>query len=324
MSILIPVYKVELFVEKCARSLFGQSYPHIEYIFVDDCSPDDSINIIKNVLKDYPERKNSVVFLKHKINKGLSSARNTALDIVSGKYIFFVDSDDYLEENTIERLYFQAIDSDSDIVLCDVKQVYANKSIVKKICLPDTLNEYLCQVLMRQTYLCVWGKLYKKELFENVRFIDGVTLGEDYATLPRVVYYARTISKVDYPLYNYVKYNETSCTARMKQKSIDDAYIVRTKLIEFFTQIPDANKYNVVLSKSMLYFKLHMVKACAFSLNLIKQIAAKWGHANDEYIHILPFRDRLIMRLLNAKMWSLLKIYLGVGLYLIKLKSLLK
>lgn len=319
ISILVPIYNVESFVERCVRSLFEQSYSNIEYIFVDDASPDNSVEVIKKVLEDYPDRKKSVMFAKHEINKGPSSARNTALDVSSGEYIFFIDSDDYLEKDAIKELYAAAIVSKSDIVLCDIKNIYAdNIEVVEKIALPDTLREYLSMILMRRTYLCVWGKLYKRKLFENIRFIDGVTLGDDYAVLPRIVYSASSVEKVNLPLYNYLRYNMNSCTKRMSKKSIDDAYVVREKLIEFFSQIPDANEYTEILAKSMLYFKVHMIKACGSSMSLVKQIARKWGNEGNEYIRILPLKDRLVLILLSAEMWWLLSLYLRIGLSLMK------
>ncbi len=98
ISILVPIYGVEKYIERCSRSLFGQTYFNIEYIFVDDCTKDNSIGILKKVLMDYPLRAKKVKIVSHSTNRGLSAARNTALTHAEGAYIMHVDSDDYLSE----------------------------------------------------------------------------------------------------------------------------------------------------------------------------------------------------------------------------------
>jgi len=98
VSVIVPIYNVEGYIEKCVRTLFEQTYQNIEYIFVDDCSPDNSVNILEIVLEEYPDRKNQVHIVRHEINKGSASSRNTGLDLVNGEYIMFADSDDYTDE----------------------------------------------------------------------------------------------------------------------------------------------------------------------------------------------------------------------------------
>lgn len=313
VSILVPVYNVAAFIEKCARSLFEQTFADIEYVFVDDCSPDNSVEILQRVLEDYPERKSCVKILRHEVNKGVSSARNTALRNASGDYIFFVDSDDFLELDAIALLLDKAKGTNVDIVLCDIKNLYNNRTEIDNIVLPKSSKEYLVLTLMRQTHLSVWGKLFNCKLFTNVSFVEGVAFAEDYEILPRLIYYAHGVAKVKKPLYNYVKYNETSCTARMRQKNVDDALIVRRELIKFFTSIPEAKEYTDVLAKALLYFKLHMVKSCWQSKKFIKQIAETWGNEGYDYMSMLPLKDKIIMRLLEYRQYSLLSMCLRIG-----------
>ena len=104
VSILVPVYKVEQYMERCSRSLFEQSYPNLEYVFVDDCSPDRSIEVLKRVMEDYPERKDAVRIVTHAVNRGVAATRNTCLDHSSGTFLFFLDSDDWLDTNAILSL----------------------------------------------------------------------------------------------------------------------------------------------------------------------------------------------------------------------------
>ena len=104
ISILVPIYSVEQYIERCAKSLFEQTYTDIEYIFVNDCSPDRSIDILKETILKYPKRKNYVKIINHDVNRGLSAARNTAVENAIGDFILHVDSDDYLEMDAIEKL----------------------------------------------------------------------------------------------------------------------------------------------------------------------------------------------------------------------------
>lgn len=117
VSILVPVYGVEKYIERCARSLFEQTYDNIEYIFVDDCTKDRSIEILQKVLEDYPNRKNQVKILHHDKNRGLSAARNTALDASTGDYLMHVDSDDYLRKDAVLLLAEKITTASSQVII---------------------------------------------------------------------------------------------------------------------------------------------------------------------------------------------------------------
>ena len=104
VSIVIPVYNVEKYIERCVRSLFEQTLDDIEYIFVDDCSPDQSVAVLQSTLQDYPNRKESVRIIRHKENKGVAVARNAGINAAQGKYLIHCDSDDWVDANPIIRL----------------------------------------------------------------------------------------------------------------------------------------------------------------------------------------------------------------------------
>lgn len=104
VSICVPVYGVERYIERCARSVFEQTYDNIEYIFVDDCSPDHSIDILKNVIEEYPARKPNVRIVRHEHNRGLAAARNTAIDNAGGDFVLHIDSDDYIPSDYVSLL----------------------------------------------------------------------------------------------------------------------------------------------------------------------------------------------------------------------------
>ena len=116
VSILTPIYGVEKYIEQSARSLFEQSYASIEYIFVDDCTPDKSIGILQSLLKEYPERAQQVRIIHHDRNRGVGAARQTALMAATGDYLLFADSDDMLPEDAVEKLAGKADSSHADLI----------------------------------------------------------------------------------------------------------------------------------------------------------------------------------------------------------------
>ena len=120
VTVIIPIYKVALYIARCAESLFNQSMRDgVEFIFVDDATPDNSINILRHCLEQHPERKEQITILKHERNMGLPAARNTGIREAVGDFIFHCDSDDFLDRTALEDMYNAANQSDSDIVWCD-------------------------------------------------------------------------------------------------------------------------------------------------------------------------------------------------------------
>lgn len=113
VSILVPVYQAEEYIERCARSLFEQTYDNLEYLFCDDCSSDNSIQILESVIKDYPDCANRIKILHHEENRGVSAARNTGIKNATGDYLFFMDSDDELPERSIEILLGRAMEDEA-------------------------------------------------------------------------------------------------------------------------------------------------------------------------------------------------------------------
>ena len=116
VSILVPIYNVEKYIDRCVRSLFEQTYGNIEYVFIDDCSLDNSMNILMNISKEYPERYGSMKVLFHSKNVGIAQTRNELLKEAKGEYCIFIDSDDYVELNAIEILYNKACETGAEII----------------------------------------------------------------------------------------------------------------------------------------------------------------------------------------------------------------
>ena len=133
VSIIVPVYGVEQYIERCARSLFEQTYMNIEYVFVNDVTPDKSIIILNQVTEDYPQRSKDVKIVTHSTNRGVSAARNTGLAAATGDYLLYVDSDDYLCKDAVEQLVNKAEEKNADIVLFDTNVRTANGIKYEKV-----------------------------------------------------------------------------------------------------------------------------------------------------------------------------------------------
>lgn len=198
VSVIVPVYNVEAYLEKCLDTLGRQTLKEIEIIVVNDESPDNSQEIIDKYQKKYKTIQGYI-----KKNGGVSDARNFGISKATGEYIAFVDGDDYVELDMYEKMYKKATSGNFDIVVCDLNYVYEDKIVrVSSKIETDTTN-------IKQTYVnmypCVWNKIYKRKLFNNnVEFKKGVWF-EDVEFLYKIFPYIKTIGVVKEPLNQYVQ-----------------------------------------------------------------------------------------------------------------------
>lgn len=226
LSVIVPVYGVEKYIERCARSLFEQTLDNIEYIFVDDCSPDNSIAILKRIIEDYPCRKSHVRILRHTENKGLPITRQTGMRAATGKWIANCDSDDWVEKEMYEQLVAKGEELNADIAICDFyfdyqsgKQVIRNGFNKRLQDSGNCLERFFCQVFP----ISVWNKVLRKSLLDSQGVIWPVdTHGEDMALMLQLLYYVKKISYVPVPYYHYIVASDT-----LTHSNDDDAIIRR-------------------------------------------------------------------------------------------------
>lgn len=326
VSILVPVYKVEKFIEKCSRTLFEQTYESIEYIFVDDCSPDQSIYILKSVLNDYPHRQPNTKIISHKHNKGLSGARNTGLENSDGEYLLFVDSDDYLDRDVVQRLIETAEHGNADIVAYDMKYIFKSSKHVLRQEVSSSPKEYVRQLLTYRAGVTICGKLIKRSLFidNDIRFVEGLNFGEDYVTSPRVAYYAKRIAHNDSVYYNYVQYNSNSYTISYKSKNIDDLQRCILFLQKFFTTKPDGLTYDQYLKEASQIIKVKLLVAICLNYSKVGYRLAEVANlynTKDTYKFEMPKQYKLILWLAKHKQFLLMRYYIFIGY---KIKQLIK
>lgn len=210
ISVIVPVYKVEKYLEKCIESIVNQSYSNLEIILVDDGSPD----FCGKICDIYAERDSRIKVI-HKKNGGLSTARNAALDIMQGDYVGFVDSDDYIDLKMYEYLFNHIIEYKADISICEFRKIYESNGEIQA----DNLETIQCLNNSQAMELLIGdeiigsqpcNKLFKAELFENIRFPEG-RVYEDIAIMHRVFSKANRVVCSSKMMYNYfIRENSTS------------------------------------------------------------------------------------------------------------------
>ena len=222
VSVIIPVFKVRDFIERCAVSLFEQTLEEVEYIFVDDASPDRSIEILRRALTDYPNRQQQVRILTHEVNKGLPAARNTGLAVATGEYIFHCDSDDFVEREMLAEMYEAAKKANADIVWSDYYDSYEHNERYLKQPVYHTAHDALCGMLCGRMKYNVWNKLVRKSLYHDyhITFPAGHSMGEDM-TMIKLFSRASKVLYHPHAYYHYVKWNVGSMTAKYTQKHLD-------------------------------------------------------------------------------------------------------
>ena len=214
VSIVVPVYGVEKYIERCARSLFTQTFGDIEYIFVNDCTKDSSMQVLEFVMKDYPAR--NVRIINKEKNEGLPQARKTGVLASTGDFIMHIDSDDWVEHDIVEKLYARAMEEVADMVYCDWVEEYEDRSVLFSHH-PMSIENYYKSILGFKSFSYVWNRLTKRELYDGIEFPIPYML-EDFVITSQLVSKAMKVSLVQEPLNHYSKMNTGQSMSQEKRK----------------------------------------------------------------------------------------------------------
>lgn len=254
VSICVPIYGVEQYIARCVESLFEQTYHNIEYIFVNDCTQDKSVDILMQVLSKYQVRKPQVKIINHKYNRGLAAARNTGIDAVTSDYVMHVDSDDWIEKNAVELLVEKQIETGADYVMANHIQNLGTYRIFWKR--PHIVNprQLSLSLIKRYMPINVYGQLFHISLYRNheIRVAEGVNMGEDFQQVPRLAYYATQIAIVDEFIYHNENTNKASYTRSSFNINKWEQVWSSTQIIIDFCQGKDEN---FVQAANFLRFK---------------------------------------------------------------------
>lgn len=237
ISVIVPVYNVEKYLKICIDSILNQTFKEFELILVNDGSTDNCGKIC-----DIYKSKDKRIRVIHKKNAGLSSARNVGLDLAKGKYIAFVDSDDYINKNMYEILYSNLIKTDADISICNFQYVNDN-SIIN---INQSIDNYEYLIFnnieaLNKLYsennvnvVVAWNKLYKKELFEDLRYTEG-RIHEDEFIIHKLLYKSKKIVYNNTELYYYLKRQGSITQCDFNLKKLDAVYAFKER-VEFFRE----------------------------------------------------------------------------------------
>lgn len=289
VSICVPVYNVELYIERCLISIMSQTYNgKMECIIVDDCGTDKSIAIAEQLIADY---KGPITFriIHHEQNRGLAAARNTAVDAAKGEFIIHVDSDDWVEPNMVEELVKKQIETNADIVSCNAIAHYADRE--EQLTEPDytSKDEMMRSILLLTLDHVIWRRLIRASLYRDnhISAVEGVNIGEDHYTLPRLLFYANSFAKCDAALFHYNCMNVNSYIQSAEQafspKRVSSDVASLNILIDFFEKNEQVYLDELYETKLRYIYSNFFVMLKLGRKDLYKALSLEWQSVPVRY-----------------------------------------
>ena len=308
VSVIIPVYRVERFIERCARSLFEQTMRSgIEFIFVDDCSPDSSIEILRNTLKDYPHRKAYVTILTHPANKGLAATRKTGVRAARGQYIIHCDSDDWVEPDMYAIMYEEATRSDADIVVCNYFDEYESSSNTAVQNFSPIKRNQLIDLLDWNLHCMVWMRMFRRSFYITFALdTPDLNRGEDFPVSFLAHALGSKISYINKPLYHYNRTNQGSISASTSAKEYNDSVLMLTFLRQFIYSQPEDKAIQAALNRQLARIRNKILR--------FKEIydLDRWSNLWPELKlkDCMNFRSKVLMTMARLRLNLVLKLFL--------------
>lgn len=311
VSVIVPIYKVEKYIKRCAVALLEQSLKDVEFIFVDDCTPDRSFEILQQIIALYPNRYESIKIVRHKVNLGLASARNSGLKIATGMYIYHCDSDDWIEKNALELLHKKAQENMADIVWTDFYFSFSNKELLCKQNLNEDTISCIKNLMSEKMHGAIWNKLYKRQLFfdNQITFPDGRDMWEDIRTNILLFYHAKKVSYYPIAFYHYNQLNNNSIGKDISLKKLKDIIQNTDEIISFckkqteelfekeFSLLKLAAKQNLLYTYDKLNFKKWRMLYPESNKDIMKATS-------------LPYHIRLIGFIASHQLWFLIDLWI--------------
>ena len=313
VTLAVPVYGVESYIEKCAVSLFEQTYSNIEYLFINDCTPDKSVEIIQKTLEQYPGRKKQVRLINQPENKGCPAARNLAIRLATGDFIFHVDADDYLEKDAISLLVSEQLVTGADIVAANYLIETPNETRLMRYCdISKTKEEIVKDCLDDKAGQSVWSILVRKQLYidYNIKADESYHVGEDWQVSPLLLYHANKIAYVDKVVYHYQLSRPNSITitsqdsvSRKKDQLI--CYVkTMNRLLDSFKDKGD-NYLDVIYRKKAVLVQDAMIYCCKdHDIRTFKYLKSELDSINKKYLSVLGNANQISMILKKKRKTS--------------------
>lgn len=319
VSVIIPVYNVEKYIDRCLSSLVNQTFKDYEVIVINDGSPDNSQKIIDEYVQKYPNLIRSII----KENGGQGSARNLGIEIAKGKYVMFVDSDDYIETNMIELLYSQIKTKNYDIVVCNNYIEYENGIKVPDLDESVYFNEKYTHLFSKPA---VWNKIFLKDLIikNNIKFREKLWY-EDFDFSVNIYGLTQNIGFIKEPLYNYIIRDGSTMNNSNVKRNLE-IILAFDEILKFYKSKKIYSKYKTYLEFLAIYnvyiaTSVRVINAKA-DKKIKKEVINKINDymyknfkefKNNEYINkYLNSNKKIIFNLLNIKQYWLIKLIFKV------------
>lgn len=305
VSILVPFFKVEKYVGRCVDSLFRQTYDNIEYVFVNDCTPDKSMDVINEYIDKYGVRDKCTI-IEHETNKGISTSRNDCLDNATGDYILFIDSDDYIDLDMVEALVNATKENDADISGCGYTEEFEDRSVDMPQAYTNDHDEMLKAITMLKIKGVMWKLLIRRSIVEdnNVRFIPDNTMVDDYLFCCQVFYFAKRFASVDRCMYHYIQFNPNNYSKTTVFNITSQAKaIIKTE--EFYKEhgVYEIVENELLQRKFLSKLPLLLNKNC-FDVKtwrtLFPESNCAWDNLN------LSFKNKLVVLLAQSPLYIIL------------------
>lgn len=294
VSVIVPIYNVEKFISRCVASLMTQTLKRVEFIFVNDATPDRSMEMLHSVMKHYQERIKFVTIIESEKNEGLPAARNKGLWIAKGEYIFHCDSDDYVEPDMLEKLYDAAVKEDADIVWCDwFLSMTQGERYMHQPCFTNQIDAVKA-MLSGSMKFNVWNKLVKRSLYieNNIEFPTGYGMGEDM-TMIMLFINAEKIAYLPIAFYHYVKTNTTAFSKTYSEQHLKELHYNVNRLENCIRE-----KFGNTFDEYIAYMKLEAKFPFLLSENATKlYLWRDWYPEANRYImnnRDISFRNRFL------------------------------
>ena len=290
VSVIVPIYNVEKYLEKCINSLLSQTLEDIQIILVNDGSKDNSGNIAKECEKN---NKNRIIYVE-KENGGLSDARNYGLKYATGDFIAFLDSDDYIEKNAYEEMYNKAIEENADYVECDFIWEFPNKIRVDKQYPYKNKKEMLSFVRV-----VAWNKLIKRQLItdNNLEFPKGLRY-EDIEFTYKLIPFINKFAYVDKPFIHYVQ--RKGSIANVQNERTAEIFTVLDNVIEFYKKNNIYEKYRDELEYNYARYLLcsSLKRMCKIKDKTIREklLTESWERLN---LNFPNWKENVILKTVN-------------------------
>ena len=205
LSILIPIYNAEKVIERCLHSVFNQTLQEIEYVLINDSSKDRSYNLCESVIRQYPNRKEHITLLSNEQNQGIAIVREMLVKYAHGEYVYYVDSDDWIEQDAAEKMYAKAKECNADIVGSNIFINKKDKETINKFHYPENNKECLNEFLRMNIKPVVWIFIFRRSLFSNnnITFVRNINGVEDYIVGAKLLLHANKVAHINEPIYHY-------------------------------------------------------------------------------------------------------------------------